>query len=617
MHGYAGQMIAVEKPPPGPGRVVLKAAAFAIGLGLCCGWSIEFTRGPLGLSTLWVASGVLCGFLLTSRRRQWPAYILGTFLVSVLANFLLRGVGVLGLALSVANVLDAWIVAEIVSRRMGDVSQMQQIGRSIWTATLSTLLACSISASIAALARSLSASSPGGFEVLFATWLASHGLGMAIFAPLTIIARVEGQRLFGKPGKRLELAITLALVAATCLAVFTQNRYGTAFMVFPPLLVCVLPHRFSGFVPAMAMIAVIATTATADGLGPFVLDGEFTDFQRTMLLQVFIASTCLLAFSMAVTLTERKLFAHRATQSEQEYRMLADYSRDLVVRLVADGTRRYVSPSATELLGWSREELGSSRWDLVHPDDVELLRAALIGLFRDGGDTTLIFRTLHRDGHYLWLEANARRVPGLRAGDPPEVIYAGRDVSKRIEAEQALERLARQDMLTGLANRRSFEERLDVAIARSQRTASPIALLYLDVDHFKQINDSQGHAAGDLVLRQFAKQLTDCVRKTDFPARLGGDEFVVLVEDLDARQAPEAIAQKLVARLQEPFIVDGKSLRVTTSIGVAYCARPPPDQDKLMRIADEALYAAKAAGRNTWRTVDWQSDRDPSPGPGD
>jgi len=592
----------------------IRAFVLALGLGICCWWSVVFTRGPLGLSTLWVASGVLCGFLLTSPRSEWPAFLVAAFVASAAVNFQRNGVGVLGIVLSFANVFDAWLVAVIVARRIGDASSLAVIKRSVLTATLATLLACTISGIIASLARDLAASSPASFGVLFQTWLASHVMGMAIFATLTIAARVEGKRLLGKPGRRLELVATLVLVATGCWLVFSQSRFPVAFLIFPPVLLCVFRHRFSGFVPATAIIAVIATMQTAAGQGPFVSPGV-SDVQRTLMLQSFIASVCLLAFPMAAVLTERRLLMHRIAESEHEYRLLADHSRDLVGRIGADNVRHYISPSVKEMLGWSQQEFAHVRWDLIHPDDAERVRGVFSGVFKTGTDATVLFRVRHRDGHYLWLELKARRVFDQRQGKPPEIVYSGRDVTERVEAEQALDRLARHDSLTQMGNRLNFGERLDLAIARSRRNGKPLALLYLDIDRFKQINDANGHAVGDAVLREFAKRLQSCLRATDFAARLGGDEFVVLIEDIDAPDAPRAIAEKLIASLRDEIDIGTMRLRVTTSIGIAQGVPFGSGHDELMRQADKALYEAKAAGRNTWRIAPAESppsDADPT-----
>jgi diguanylate cyclase (GGDEF)-like protein/PAS domain S-box-containing protein len=556
----------------------------------------------MGLSSLWVSSGIVTGVLLTTSRQRWWGVAGGAWAGFVTVNLWRNGLTWSTGILSSANLLEAWLVAVAVGRAVTDVSDLSRINRSVRVAALATVGATLLTGTLAALSR-LGPGSPG-FWPLLQTWVASHATGMAIFATLTVAARVEGLGVVGSVGRRLELALTLVLVGAVSWLVFSQNRYGVAFLTIPPLLLCVFRHRFSGFVTGTALLAVIATSRTAAGYGPFMLPGDVGDVQRTWMLQLFIATVCFLAFPVATVLTERRVLARRLAKSETQYRLLADNSRDLVVQLAADGTRRYVSPSATELLGWAREELSGPRWDLVHPEDVEALKQALAQLFREGGTRTVSFRTQHRDGHYIWIEANATRVSGSNPESPFEVIYSGRDVTRRMEAEAALERLARHDALTDLANRHAFQERFAQALARTRRQGMPFALLYLDLDRFKAINDSSGHGAGDVVLIQFAQRLRGCLRATDFAARLGGDEFVVIVEDLSAGQIPKPVLEKILEQARVPVAIDGALVRVSASIGVALATADDAGLDVVLARADRALYAAKAAGKDTWRTAE-------------
>jgi diguanylate cyclase (GGDEF)-like protein/PAS domain S-box-containing protein len=188
-------------------------------------------------------------------------------------------------------------------------------------------------------------------------------------------------------------------------------------------------------------------------------------------------------------------------------------------------------------------------------------------------------------------------LPHLRDGMVHGIYVLSTDATSAREYERQLHALAHSDHLTGLPNRRSFEERLVQAIARARRSAMPMALVYLDVDHFKQINDSLGHASGDGVLREFAKRLSATVRATDTVARLAGDEFVIVLEQVGSARECGRIADKLLEALRADFLVDGQPRQVTASIGIAWSAHP--EQSALAHTADEALYASKRAGRNT------------------
>jgi diguanylate cyclase (GGDEF)-like protein/PAS domain S-box-containing protein len=177
------------------------------------------------------------------------------------------------------------------------------------------------------------------------------------------------------------------------------------------------------------------------------------------------------------------------------------------------------------------------------------------------------------------------------------------DITELKMVENQLRVLAHLDALTGLANRHYFDQKLNEAIARSQATGQPMALMFLDIDDFKKINDSDGHYGGDEILRQFARRLISCVRQTDTVARLAGDEFVIILENLHAADEMPIIAQKIIAQMEQHFELSDSSRRVTTSIGGAIRRDNEISAEMLLRRADEALYLAKSAGRNTFKVI--------------
>jgi diguanylate cyclase (GGDEF)-like protein/PAS domain S-box-containing protein len=342
------------------------------------------------------------------------------------------------------------------------------------------------------------------------------------------------------------------------------------------------------------------------GEGPIMLIEGFGTSGHIALLQLYIAGACVMTIPVALVMAERKRLNARIRESELRYRMLADYSHDVIVQMRADGERLYVSPSSRDILGWAPAEMLGMRWELIHPEDRAMQQQVMGEVIATGESRTAIYRVQHKDGHYVWIEAVTRPIPSTDR-DGMDIIYTGRDISRRMAAEAALaesrrelERMARVDTLTDLANRRQFEERLELALLRQQRQGTAVALMYLDVDHFKHINDTWGHAAGDVVLRAFADRLVHCVRATDLVARLGGDEFVVLIEDASLPDAAEVIARKLLSEMRHSIDIDSTALMATTSIGIAH-AKAPTEAATLLATADAALYEAKQAGRNTWR----------------
>ncbi|WP_168929171.1 putative bifunctional diguanylate cyclase/phosphodiesterase [Crenobacter intestini] len=247
----------------------------------------------------------------------------------------------------------------------------------------------------------------------------------------------------------------------------------------------------------------------------------------------------------------------------------------------------------------------------VHPEDIGLLGAEAAEQLRLSGRFETEFRVRHRDGQWLWLVA--RGSVGARAADGTPVLLVGAlaDITERKRSEQRASRLAYYDALTGLPNRRLLLDRLALAQAGFQRNRRLGALIYIDLDYFKQLNDTLGHDAGDQVLCETGRRLIDCVRTADTVARIGGDEFVVMVEALapDAHGAglqAEAVARKILAGLCRPFELSGHAHLLGGSLGVALFGGDETVPESLLQRADLAMYHAKRAGRHAIRFFDPQ-----------
>lgn len=595
-----------DTPLPRSTRLLLDRAVMALLIG-ATGWmfrSIALVPGEI--AAVWASNGIFVGWLLSRPTGAWPGYVAAGFVADFVARWLSGGVFP-GAALSAFDVIEVMIVAGTVRRLVPDIGNPGHWIGLGWIATGSTLVACAVSGVLAAAV--VAAANDAAFHATFLTWYSAHVVGMVIVATLTLVAHREGIGVIDVPGRRWHFAGTMLLLALVSAAVFLQSAYPLLFLAYPPLLWAVFQYRFAGVVVGVSVLTIIGSIATALGHGPLSLIDDAGDIERIVLLQLFIGTACLMSFPVALAMAERARMMSRLRASELRYRMLADYSHDVVVRMRADGQRLYVSPSAKDILGWEPDEMIGTRWDLVHPDDRAKQRQVMREVIVSGKADTSIYRVRHKEGHYVWIEAVTRPIPSADREGVMDIIYSGRNVSRRIVAEQALqasqrelEAMARVDSLTGLANRRQFDERLALALTRSRRRRQAIALMYMDIDHFKRVNDGHGHAAGDVVLRVFGQRLAACVRSGDLAARLGGDEFVVLVEDAIAPADAEAIARKLIANMADGITFDRAILHVTTSIGIAFCPDTSAAQ-ALTSAADAALYAAKEAGRNTWRLV--------------
>jgi diguanylate cyclase (GGDEF)-like protein/PAS domain S-box-containing protein len=575
--------------------------------------SLSVARVPGGVAAVWVSNGIWAGWLLSRRTALWPGYLVAGYVCLLAVRFLVGDDAVSGAALSAFNLLEVLLISWAIRRAIPDVSNPRRWLGLGSVATGSTLVACAVSGLLGGALKAAADHAP--FLPSFLTWWSAHVVGMVIVGTLTLVVHRKGVGLIDVPGQRWDFVWCMLLIAVVCGAVFYQSSYPLLFLAYPPLLFGVFRHRFAGVVVGISLMGLIGSYATVLDYGPLALVQDSDIVERMILLQLFIGTACIMAFPVALGMAERARLTARVRESEQRYRILADYSHDVVVRMRADGQRLYVSPSARDILGWDPSELLQPGDSLVHPDDRKVQQQTIASVVASGHPTTAIYRMRHKQGDYVWMEVVARPIPGDAGAS--DIILAGRDITKRVFAEQALqasrrelEAQARLDSLTGLANRREFDERLGLALGRSRRQGSAVALMYMDIDHFKRVNDGHGHAAGDEVLRVFGQRLGACVRSGDLVARLGGDEFVVLIEDLSAPETAEAIAAKLIEAMSEGIAVEGTVLHVTASIGIAYSAHPAVTK-ALMAAADAALYAAKSAGRNTWQLLPTDNPANP------
>ncbi len=284
-------------------------------------------------------------------------------------------------------------------------------------------------------------------------------------------------------------------------------------------------------------------------------------------------------------------------RSERRFSTLVTSSGDIVIVAGTGGELQYASPAFTSVLGYPNAEafnlLGEK---LVHPDDRSGLRAAMAAAGTSGGRINEEIRLHRADGEWLWFEA---AITNLTADpDVNGIVASLRDITRRKDAEDRLAHAALYDSLTGLPNRTLIHNRAEQMLARGRRDHTPVAALFLDLDDFKDINDTLGHEAGDQLLAAVATRMANALRAGDTVGRLGGDEFVVLVEGASLAAGAEVVAERIRDVLATPFEIGASDvpLEVTASVGIAEGDRNLPGE--LLRDADIALYRAKAAGKD-------------------
>lgn len=262
----------------------------------------------------------------------------------------------------------------------------------------------------------------------------------------------------------------------------------------------------------------------------------------------------------------------------------------------------YVSPAAESLWGFPPDHLleDNGLWSrTVHPQDSERVTCFLETVIRDHQYVSQQYRVQHANGSWLWVEDRAHPVFDEQGG-LVRVVGVTEDITQQHYQQQALDEAAHYDRLTGLPNRYFFHERLEQQCHAGMHNEEGFALLFLDLDRFKYVNDSLGHSAGDELLRQVARRLQRVVQSRGFLARMGGDEFAILLSRCDDMAHRESLVRELIDNLSQPYRVQGEKSFITVSLGVALFPLDGRDAETLTRSADVAMYSAKHHGRNHW-----------------
>jgi diguanylate cyclase (GGDEF)-like protein/PAS domain S-box-containing protein len=306
--------------------------------------------------------------------------------------------------------------------------------------------------------------------------------------------------------------------------------------------------------------------------------------------------------------SERKNIEKRIKESEERFRSLVQNSSDIITILEADGTVRYVSPAVERVTGYRPEEqVGTNAFGSVHPDDRDrALDTFAEVLKRPGLHPPLEFRVPHKDGSWRYLEHVVNNLvddPAVRG-----VVINSWDVTERKALVEQLSCQAFHDLLTGLPNRALFMDRLERSITRAIRRGNKVAVLFMDLDNFKVINDSLGHKAGDQLLVAVAERLKTCLRSDDTAARLGGDEFTILVEDIAGVGDVSRIAERIADILRPPFTLEDQEVFATVSTGIALNSTAQEQPADLLRHADLAMYRAKRRGKARYEVFEPSMD---------
>ena len=345
---------------------------------------------------------------------------------------------------------------------------------------------------------------------------------------------------------------------------------------------------YMGVVLSYALLGVVAVRRWPEPMSVLAIGG------------ILITALVVVRQIAAVRENVRLLSEQSKRENEARFEALVRHSSDVITIVDPDTVVRYVSPTIAQIFGHLPSELEGKRLaELVHPDDVPRTLSFFMSVLPRGAVTTPAeWRIRHRDGGWRDVE-----VIGTNLLDEPTVrgiVLNTRDISERKALQAELTHQAFHDTLTGLANRALFLDRVTHALALARRHSRTIAVIFLDLDNFKTVNDSLGHAQGDMLLIHTSERMQHAVRTADTIARFGGDEFAILIEDASDNDAAMTVVERVLESMRHPFHLEGKEVFASASIGIA-SADPDHTASDLLRNADMAMYIAKQSGKGQYR----------------
>jgi len=331
-------------------------------------------------------------------------------------------------------------------------------------------------------------------------------------------------------------------------------------------------------------------------------DGSYVDLSFNAVPLRDAAGAVIGSTGTARDITAEKAAAAALHESVEKLRLAVDAADLTYWEWDRDSDLLHWGGDPSALVGAGEGQV--TRWseyrELVHPEDRERYLSVVASAWEQPGPCANEYRVIGRDGRAVWISSRGKALADA-TGRVRRMIGVSQDVTERKRQEEEARFLAYHDTLTGLPNRRLLDDRLGQAMFLAQRRDTRVAVMLIDLDRFKQVNDALGHRAGDAVLREAAQRLAGCVRKADTLARHGGDEFVVMIPDLQLESDCQVVAEKILRSLEAPFRVEGRDFTIGASIGVSFYPADAGDGEALLRNADVAMYRAKQLGRNNYR----------------
>ena len=556
------------------------------------------------VAIIWPSSGLALAALLTGGLRCWPGVLVGAFAAEFMVGFPLWGVGLAALGNTLEPIVGCWLLS-----RCGFNKTLPTLKDYLLLLTLAGVAGTGVSATLGSSVTVLA-----GFVTLdelpasFFRWWMGNMLGAALAVPLLAWWAPVEKRL---PRRTYEAALLLLLAALFCAAAFHDAWHtavgpaAKAYWAFPLVLWAALRFGIGGVSALLLLIQALSLWGVARGTGYFGGDMAQTGLFNFWLYHTIVNFT---GMTLATVLNESRAAAaileherRRLRDSEQRLREYLDFS-PVPLAIAETATQRivFVNRAFVDLFGYALEDLPSLKaWAAkAYPGTACRQNAAATWFAPPQAGRPQELPTPSCETK-IRCQDGSERIVEVASTPPGEYLLAAfNDMTQKQQSKELIWRQAHYDALTDLPNRRLFLSRLRDDIKHTQQAGLGLALLLLDLDRFKEVNDTFGHDIGDLLLVNVARRLSTCVGEGDTVARLGGDEFTVVLPKLERPERAEQVAQAIVDALSLPFQLGHEQVFVSTSIGITRCPDDGVELKTLLKNADQALFETKSLGRN-------------------
>ena len=573
--------------------------------------TLNFLAGDGVICKIWPPSGLALAMVLIGGSRYAVSIFLGAFLLNavVAGNPVLMSTG-LAAAPALEALLGSWLLTSDSQFEFDFIRLRDPLRLILLAGCVSTIIGALIGTSTLLVSGYVNTGNL--FESLRDWWM-GDALGIILLTPFILLWR-RPPRTWAKRERIAEVILVLGLTFMAGQIVFLGwldhyvGLYAKAVFMYPFIALTAVRLGPHGVMSVLIMVAIQAIIGALQGVGYFAADMASSHLVNYWL---YVVTTTLVSILLTTYIAAEKQDKETLREQEEFFHMITENIDDFIAVLDLNGRRLYNSPSYAKLFGDLKDLLNTDSFAEVHPDDREHVKAAFRQTVQSGEGQRIEFRFVLNDGSVRHMESRGGIIRNYLR-EPLHVVVVSHDVTERKQIEEKIRSLAFYDVLTHMPNRRMLDDRLGQAMAASKRSGKYGAVLFLDLDNFKPLNDQYGHQPGELLLIEVARRISSCVREVDTVARFGGDEFVVMLSSLETDWAEsvlqaEIVAEKIRVALAAPYLIgikpenEGEMLvehRCTSSIGVVLFIGHEVSAKDILKYADMAMYRAKEDGRN-------------------